>query len=161
MASRKLLPPRTAVYQDGRGSEPMIDVGSVFPADALNIFLIPCLITARNAQNMPLPTVDTANRPWPTSVAPRRVSSDRVARGPVAPRKMACRPLAGKASISGSRLSTRARGAACSLPLSNLWRVETMTRTELIIQLLKIAIGLAFGAYFVLVEFTSIGPINS
>src|SRR5262249_42670759 len=65
-----------------------------------------------------LPTVDTANRPWPTSVAPRRVSSDRVARGPVAPRKMACRPLAGKASISGSRLSTRARGAAWSLPLS-------------------------------------------
>jgi len=30
----------------------MIDVGSVFPADALNIFLIPCLITARNAQSM-------------------------------------------------------------------------------------------------------------
>src|SRR5262247_2453611 len=53
MASRKLLVPRTAVYQDGRGSEPMIDVGSVFPADALNIFLIPCLITARNAQSMP------------------------------------------------------------------------------------------------------------
>src|SRR6516162_5323842 len=41
MASRKLLAPRTAVYQDGRGSEPMIDVGSVFPADALNIFLRP------------------------------------------------------------------------------------------------------------------------
>ena len=54
-----------------------------------------------------LPIVDTANRPWPTSVAPRRVSSGRVARGPVAPRKMACRPLAGKASIRGSRPSTR------------------------------------------------------
>src|SRR5258707_7478799 len=40
MASRKLLAPRTAVYHDGRGSEPMIDVGSVFPADALNIFLV-------------------------------------------------------------------------------------------------------------------------
>src|SRR5215211_5217672 len=39
MASRKLLAPRTAVYQDGRGSEPMMDVGRVFPADALNIFL--------------------------------------------------------------------------------------------------------------------------
>jgi hypothetical protein len=25
------------VYQDGRGSDPMMDVGSVFPADALNI----------------------------------------------------------------------------------------------------------------------------
>src|SRR5215471_6951919 len=80
---------------------------------------------------------------------PRDGFLPRVARGPVAPRKMACGPLAGKASISGSRLSTRARGAACSLPLSNLWQVETMTRTELIIQLLKIAIGLAFGAYFV------------
>src|SRR5262245_5929480 len=32
-----------------------------------------------------------------------------------------------------------------------LWRVERrkMTRTELIVQLLKIAIGLVFGAYFV------------
>jgi hypothetical protein len=30
--------PRTAVYQDGRRSEPMIDVGNVFPADALTIF---------------------------------------------------------------------------------------------------------------------------
>jgi hypothetical protein len=29
------------VYHDGRGSEPMIDVGSVFPAEALNIFLGP------------------------------------------------------------------------------------------------------------------------
>jgi hypothetical protein len=37
MASRKLLAPRTAVYQDGRGNEPMMDVGSIFPAEALNI----------------------------------------------------------------------------------------------------------------------------
>src|SRR5262245_10357790 len=37
MASRKLLPPSTALYQDGRGSDPMIDVGSMTPADALNI----------------------------------------------------------------------------------------------------------------------------
>src|SRR5215831_20561456 len=41
IASRKVLAPRTAVYHDGRGSEPMIDVGSVFPAEALNIFLGP------------------------------------------------------------------------------------------------------------------------
>ena len=100
------------------------------PAVISTIACRDCLrgFSARQCQRI-LPTVDTANRPWPTSVAPRRVSSDRVARGPVAPRKMACRPLAGKASISGSRLSTRARGAACSLPLSNLWQVETMTRT--------------------------------
>src|SRR5215468_4135572 len=37
MASRNVRVPSTAVYQDGRGSEPMIEVGSVFPADALNI----------------------------------------------------------------------------------------------------------------------------
>src|SRR5262249_41981361 len=35
MASRKLLLPSTALYQDGRGSEPMIEVGSMTPADAL------------------------------------------------------------------------------------------------------------------------------
>jgi hypothetical protein len=29
------------------------------------------------------------------------------------------------------------------------WKRRKMTRTELIIQLLKVAIGLAFGAYFV------------
>src|SRR5262252_8718682 len=50
MASRKLLAPRTAVYQDGRGSEPMIDVGRVFPADALNIFLRSFSIAARRAE---------------------------------------------------------------------------------------------------------------
>jgi hypothetical protein len=35
-----------------------------------------------------------------------------------------------------------------------------MTRTELIVQLLKVAIGLAFGAYFRLVEFASTRSIN-
>jgi hypothetical protein len=37
------------------------------------------------------------------------------------------------------------------LGFSLLWRVERrkMTRTELIVQLLKVAIGLAFGAYFI------------
>ena len=29
--------PSTAVYQDGRGSEPMIEVGSITLAEALNI----------------------------------------------------------------------------------------------------------------------------
>jgi hypothetical protein len=37
MASRKLREPSTALYQYGRGSEPMIEVGSVTPADALYI----------------------------------------------------------------------------------------------------------------------------
>src|SRR5215813_2976682 len=106
-------------------------------------------VSTRQCQRI-LPTVDTANRPWPTSVAPRRVSSDRVARGPVAPRKMACRPPRGGRAFHLRFKAIDSRGgAACSLPLSNLWRVETMTRRQLIIQILKIAIGLAFGAYFV------------
>src|SRR5262245_43343810 len=37
MASRKLFPPSTAVYQAGRGSDPMIEVGRTTPADALYI----------------------------------------------------------------------------------------------------------------------------
>src|SRR5258708_35770904 len=37
MASRKLREPSTAVYQFGRGSEPMIEVGRAIPADALYI----------------------------------------------------------------------------------------------------------------------------
>src|SRR5262245_66439819 len=43
MASRKLFDPSTALYQAGRGSEPMIEVGSVTPADALYIRLLSCL----------------------------------------------------------------------------------------------------------------------
>src|SRR5215510_7615342 len=45
MASRKLFDPSTALYQAGRGSEPMIEVGSVTPADALYIvssLVLPC-----------------------------------------------------------------------------------------------------------------------
>ncbi len=37
MHSRKLREPIVAVYQDGRGSEPMIDVGRTTPDEALNI----------------------------------------------------------------------------------------------------------------------------
>jgi hypothetical protein len=43
-----------------------------------------------------LPTVDSAKRPWPTSIAPRRASLGRAARGSVAPRKMACQSAAGR-----------------------------------------------------------------
>ena len=39
--------------------------------------------------------VDTANPPWPTSVAPRRAFPGRAARGSVVLRKMACRPAGG------------------------------------------------------------------
>jgi len=37
MHSRKLRDPIETVYQLGRGSDPMIDVGNVTPADALNM----------------------------------------------------------------------------------------------------------------------------
>jgi tartrate dehydratase beta subunit/fumarate hydratase class I family protein len=37
MASRKLCLPSTAVYHAGLGSDPMIEVGSMTPADALNM----------------------------------------------------------------------------------------------------------------------------
>jgi hypothetical protein len=49
-------------------------------------------------------------------IAPRRSFSGRAARGSVAPRKMACRPLAGKArkAVQGHRLAQR--GAACRCP---------------------------------------------
>src|SRR5262250_2000707 len=50
MASRKLLVPSVAVYQAGRGSEPMIEVGRVTPADALYIrFLSRFLVVERFA----------------------------------------------------------------------------------------------------------------
>src|SRR5262249_58503448 len=42
MASRKLFPPSTAVYQAGRGSEPMMEVGRAIPADALYIVFLAC-----------------------------------------------------------------------------------------------------------------------
>jgi hypothetical protein len=43
IASRKLRPPSCAVCHAGRGSDPMIDVGSTMPAEALYIspFLSP------------------------------------------------------------------------------------------------------------------------
>ena len=76
-------------------------------------------VTARQCQRI-LPTVDTPNRPWPTtSVAPRRAFLGRAARGSVAPRKVACRPAAEAISaVQGHRLAHRG-GAAWSLPLSN------------------------------------------
>src|SRR6516225_5014974 len=40
MASRKLCEPSAALYQEGRGSDPMIEVGNVTPADALYIWLL-------------------------------------------------------------------------------------------------------------------------
>src|SRR5687767_583572 len=43
IASRKLCDPSTAVYQDGRGSDPMIEVGIVTPADALYIVTSPAV----------------------------------------------------------------------------------------------------------------------
>src|SRR3984893_12702253 len=52
MASRKLFGPSTAVYQAGRGSEPMTEVGRVTPADAL--YIVPSLA----AQCLAFPIAD-------------------------------------------------------------------------------------------------------
>ena len=56
----------------------------------------------------------------------------------------------------------RDAGPQARLGFSLLWRVQRrkMTRTELIIQLLKVVIGLAFRRLLRLVEFTSARPIN-
>jgi len=53
--------------------------------------------------------IDTANRPWPTSVALRRSSPSVGQRvGSVAPRKMACRPAAGEHyTVQGHQLAHR------------------------------------------------------
>jgi hypothetical protein len=54
-------------------------------------------------------SVDTANRPWPTSTVGQRTAR-------VAPRKMACQPAREAMLIScGSRPSTRAQGGGGSL----------------------------------------------
>ena len=37
MHSRKLRSPMETVNQDGRGNEPMIEVGNTIPSEALNI----------------------------------------------------------------------------------------------------------------------------
>jgi len=56
---------------------------------------IVCAASARVNVSVLYQFIDTAKRPWPTGVAPRRISFGRAARGSVAPRKMACRPAAG------------------------------------------------------------------
>jgi len=74
--------------------------------------------------------IDTAKRPWPTGVAPRRISFGRAARGSVAPRKMACRPAAGGRMRRFKAINSRTEeGAAWSLPLSNRERdMDAKTR---------------------------------
>src|SRR5262245_43726167 len=42
LTSRKPFGPCTAVYQAGRGSEPMMEVGRAIPADALYIVFLAC-----------------------------------------------------------------------------------------------------------------------
>jgi len=74
--------------------------------------------------------VDTGHRPWPTGIVPRGgLFPGRAARGPVAPRKMACRPAAGvnATAVQGHQLAHRG-GAAWSLPLSKREREWTPRR---------------------------------
>ena len=89
---------------------------------------IVCATSARVNVSVLYQFVDTANRPWPTGVAPRRISFGRAARGSVAPRKMACRPAAGGRMRRFKAINSRTEeGAAWSLPLSNREREWTPT----------------------------------
>src|SRR5262249_4261768 len=65
--------------------------------------------------------VDTAKPPWPTSVAPRRLSFGRAARGSVAPRKMACRPAAGERiiAVQGHRPALEGQPPRCPFPIGS------------------------------------------
>ena len=85
--------------------------------------------------------VDSATQPWRTSVAPRRGFLSRsAARGPVAPRKMACRPAAGMVNfaVQGHQLAHRG-GAAWSLPLSNRKRdMDAKTRDLALLAFLSV-----------------------
>src|SRR4030095_1401035 len=51
IASRKLLVPRFSVYQLGRGNDPVIVVGSIFPAVAFNIGVSPSIDTTFEQYN--------------------------------------------------------------------------------------------------------------
>src|ERR1044072_4106992 len=69
IASRKLRRPSTAVYQDGRGSEPMIDVGSTTLAEALYIRIPP------GRREVGQPTGRDARRDRSHTCGPRGVSA--------------------------------------------------------------------------------------
>src|SRR5688572_20624639 len=77
MASRKLFAPSTALYQDGRGSEPMIDVGRMTLADPLSMALSPAAQTVqvlRDAQIavrclLQVQGVSPRQTPWQTAPA--------------------------------------------------------------------------------------------
>src|SRR5215469_9685256 len=83
--------------------------------------------------------VDTANRPWPTGVAPRRISFGRAARGSVAPRKMACRPAAGgrMRRFKAIQLAHRRGGSLVAAP-SNRGGMDANTRVLALLIILSL-----------------------
>jgi hypothetical protein len=94
---------------------------------------IVCAASARVNVSVLYQFVDTAKRPWPTSVA--RAAGffpvgQRLARSSQKDGLPSCR--GGDIRIRGSRPSTRARGAAWSLPLSNPEREWTPRRATLL-----------------------------
>ena len=90
---------------------------------------IVCATSARVNVSVLYQFVDTANRPWPTSVAPRRFSpsvGQRVARS--LPERWPAVPAAGGRMRRFKAINSRTEeGAAWSLPLSNREREWTPT----------------------------------
>ena len=76
MASRKLLVPSVAVYQDGRGSEPMIEVGSVTLAEALYIWLS-LIADGGSSSFVPAPAGPVLTPPCRCSADPAARAGDR------------------------------------------------------------------------------------
>jgi hypothetical protein len=77
---------------------------------------IVCAASARVNVSVLYQFVDTAKRPWPTSVARGRVFPGRAALGSVVLRKMACRPAAGETfafAVQGHRLALEGQSGRC------------------------------------------------
>src|SRR5215472_16821546 len=82
IASRKLLRPSTAVYQAGRGSEPMIEVGRATPTDAL--YIVSSLVLSPGSQIVSFALQDCVFRELAVRLPQRRTGiaeavDDRVA----------------------------------------------------------------------------------
>src|ERR1700674_4498618 len=104
MASRKLFDPGPALYQCGRGGEPMIEVGSVTPADALYI-VSSLVVVASNPVRRVLDEKEPAFQR-----APSRTAFVASAQYPIANAKLERVPFA----LTRNCAETRSRFAAWS-----------------------------------------------
>src|SRR5262249_40156509 len=89
----------------GFGSDPQVSCAAG-NFDNRHVEIV-CAASARVNVSVLYQFVDTAKPLCPTSIAPRRLSFGRAARGPGAPRKMTCRPAAAERiiAVQGHRLA--------------------------------------------------------